>query len=246
MSNPLDLAVETFVPLQQVTKWASHRAIDPRERMNFLMAVAEVGGVEVIMKFMNSHINNPVAVMCCVRALRALLDVQAGESDDWEIRDTNLPNVKLLLIGQFLAEQGLEILTRAFGLFGLVYDGDDGEQSFSRLELRAKIMDVLAVTTPFTTPEKGYKLLKFWCRVAPKMLPPFEEANVLLMEKLCLCVTRTLEVKGVGKNVSIQDEVDVVNISMQALKACKNDDNARLAANARRLWATAGRIKPAM
>jgi hypothetical protein len=236
---------ELYAPLQKITKYSDSFSGTRDAQTAFLKDVLQIRGMQTLLKAMSGSINDAAVVMCCVKAVRSLIGSQDDILDDWEQKRSELSDTRATLIEQFLVESGMEIFTRAFGLHALKYDpyDEDTQMKLYRTDLRFKIMEVLYIAVPSTSTEKAAKLVKFWCRVIPKMLPPNDTPNEAVMEQTFLCVLKTLEHKGIQRQLSKEDILEIVSVSVQAEKSCSSK-SSRVTAAIRSVWSWAGAFSP--
>ncbi|KAG7373394.1 hypothetical protein IV203_034118 [Nitzschia inconspicua] len=236
---------ELYTPLKKITKYAISFAGTEEAQTAFLKDIHQMKGMQTLLNAMTSKIDDAAAVLMSVKAIRSLIGSRDDILDDWEQKRSELSDTRASLIGQFLKGNGIETFTRAFGLHALKYDPyDDGTQmTLYRTDLRFKIMDVLYIAIPRTSTETAAKLVRFWCRVIPKMLPPNDTANEQVMEQAFLCVLKTLEHKGIQKQLTKSDILEIVSVSVLAEKSC-SPKSTRVTAAIRSVWSWAGAFSP--
>jgi hypothetical protein len=220
--------------LKKITKFASSFAFNNEARTEFLKDIVKLKGVSIILKAMNYCMEDPAIILCSAKALKALLVTQEDIVDFWS-------STRQALIDQFFKESGMEIITKAFGLKAIKYDPyevDDGMDLY-RTDLRYNIMEICYVTTPHATADCAVKLLQFWCRVVPKMIPPNDKVNENAIEQVFWCIMKTLEVKGIQRLLTRDDVLQVVAVSVAAEKAC-SPQNKKVASAIRAVWSWAG------
>ncbi len=239
-NDPLEFAVEALIPLQQVTKWALKSEFTHEDDMTvFLSDVEKIRGIGIVLLFLSNHINDAAAVMCSVRAIHALM---VDADNDWDGKKaTPLSRARCQLIRDFLRENGIEILTRAFGLHALTATPPDSAELFSQMELRTKTMEILIAALPHSVAASAANVLRFLCNDTPKMIGMLKEkdkfANKMLLLRTILCLINAAQVGGIINKLTMEDRVGVVNISVLVLKACPNDDQITL--HVRDLWSWA-------
>jgi hypothetical protein len=233
-----------YAPLQRLVKY-SDSFHGTEAQAAFLKDVAQMKGIQTVLKAMAGGINDAAIVMCCVKAIRSLIGTQDDVLDDWEQQRSENSDVRATLIEHFLLENGMEIFTRAFGLHALKYDpyDEDEQMNLYRTDLRFKILEVMYMVIPNTSAEKAAKLVKFWCRVIPKILPPHDKTNEQVLEQIFLCVLKSLEFKGIQRDLSKEDILEIVSVSVQAEKSC-SPKNVRVTAAIRSVWSWAGAFSP--
>jgi hypothetical protein len=220
-------------------KYAASFAGSPEAQTEFLKDINHLRGIKTILGAMKSCINDAAVVMCGTKALRELMGSQEDILDDWENKRSALSDIRSSLISQFLSANGMEIITRAFGIHAIKYDPyeEDTQMALYRTDLRFLIMQLIYITVPSASADKAAKLVQFWSRVIPKIMPPHDTVNESVMHEAYLCVLKCLEVKGVSKQLEKKDILDVVSVSVQTEKYCKSQ---KVAAAVQAVWSWAG------
>jgi hypothetical protein len=235
---------ELYSALQKVVRY-SDLFYGTEAQAAFRKDVIQMKGMQTLLKAMVDGINDAAIVMCTVKAIRNLIGTQDDILDDWELKRNMNSDIRETLIGQFLLESGMETFTRAFGLHALKYDPYDNDEQMNqyRTDLRIKSLDVMSIIIPNTTTDKAAKLVKFWCRVIPKMLPPHDKPNEQVLEQIFLCVLKSLEFQGIQRELTKEDILEIVSVSVQAQKSC-SPNNTRVTAAIRSVWSWAGAFSP--
>lgn len=237
-NDRLHFAVESLIPLQQITKWASNREyVNEGELKRFLADVEMVRGIRIILSFLSVHLNDAAAVVCSVRALNALMvdDVDG----DWV---NELSKERTLLQRSFLKNNGVETLKRAFGLHALTIPTDSrAKEMISQTELRCKTMEILVVALQHSEAASAADVLRFLCTVTPQMVDLLDKsnkpANKMLLKRTMMAIVMAIQVDGIKRELTITDAVDVLNVSVQVMKACPH--SALITPSARVLWSWA-------
>jgi hypothetical protein len=225
---------EMLLALKKTAKFASSFAFNNEARTEFLKDVVTLKGVSTILKAMNYCMEDAAVVLCAAKALKAILVTPNDVVDSWS-------RTRQSLIDQFYKESGMEIITKAFGLKAIKYDPyeDDDEMDLYRTDLRYNIMEICHVATPHASPDCAVKLLQFWCRVIPKMIPPHDKTNENTIEQVFRCVMKNLEVKGIKGKLTRDDILEVISVSVKAEKAC-SPKNRMVASAIHAVWSWAG------
>jgi hypothetical protein len=88
--------------------------------ITFMKDFAELGGIRIILHFMEDHLNESVPVMFCVKAIGSILrpldaeTVEAGTNNEPNEMDQKLAKIKNKLVKKFIDHEGIELLMRAF------------------------------------------------------------------------------------------------------------------------------------
>ena len=230
---------EMHAPLQKIYKYAASFAGTQQAQTEFLKDIAQLRGIKTILGAIKSCINDAAVVMRGTKALRELMGSHDDMLDDWEQKRTALSEIRATLITQFLSANGLEITTRAFGIHAIKYDPyeEDTQLALYRTDLRFLTMQCIYITVSSASADKAAKLVQFFSRVIPKMLPPHDTVNESVMHEAFLCILKCLEVKGVQKQLKKEDILDVVSVSVATEKVCKSQ---RVAGAVRAVWSWAG------
>ena len=241
-NDPLHFAVESLIPLQQITKWAlKSEFVQDDEMKIFLTDVEKIRGIGIILLFLANNIGDGTAVMCSVRAIQALLVDLKRDGAGSGKGATRQSNERSRLVRAFLKENGMETLIRAFNLHALTPFDSRGEELFSQMELRSKTVDILMVALPHSAADSAANVLRFLCSVTPQMVGLLNErdktANKQLLQKTILSIAKAIQAGGIKRKLTMADAVDVVNVTVHVMKACPKDDE--VTADVRVLWSWA-------